>query len=90
MRIERKGTLILFNGNMVSKRLFKSILDEFFHKEVQAKIFAAIERDGYAECEITAWHGEPTGALKRANKKIALLENEIGRLTIQNLYLQLK
>ena len=52
MRIERKGTLILFNGNTVSKRLFKSILDEFFHKEVQAEIFAAIERDGYAECEI--------------------------------------
>lgn len=90
MRIERKGTLILFNGNTVSKRLLKSILDEFFIKEVQAEIFAAIERDGYAECGITMWHGEPTAALKCANKKIALLENEIGRLTIQNLYLQLK
>lgn len=86
MRIERKGTQWHFNGNMVNKRLIKSILDEFFQKETQAEIFAAIERDGYAECDIIAWHGEPTGALKLANKKIALLEKKVAQLTIENLY----
>ena len=90
MRIEIDGAQIRFNGNAISKRLFKSVLDEFFAKETQAEIFAAIERDGYAECEIIAWHGEPLPALKRANKKIALLEKQVAKLTIQNLYEQLK
>lgn len=90
MKIERKGRRWQFNGTAISERLFKCILDEFFAKETQAEIFAAIERDGYAECEIIAWHGEPLPALKRANKKIALLEKQVAKLTIQNLYEQLK
>lgn len=90
MRIEKRGNCRLFNGMTVSARLLRSILNEFFDKEVRAEISAAIERDGFAECEINANHGELPVLLKLANKKIALLENEIGRLTAQNLYLQLK
>lgn len=90
MQIERKGRRWHFNGTAISERLLKCILDEFFCKETRTEIFAAIERDGFAQCEIIAWHGEPLPALKHANKKIALLEKEFAQLTLQNLYKQLK
>ena len=90
MKIEMKGANWQFNGTAISEPALKSVLDEFFVKEIQAEIFAAIERNGFAQCEIIAWHGEPLPALKRANKKIALLEKEFAQLKLQNLYEQLK
>lgn len=88
MTLEKKGASYRFNGQVVSKRLLRSICEEFFVKAIGAEIIAATERDGYAEVKVMPEHvaRDCEQELQLANKKIAALENFIAKRQLELIY----